>query len=215
VRTQLDAATSDLVARLGAVRAPARFAGRRRGAGWAGGLSPCKGARASLPVLRVDVLAPPPPASPAPTLLQVASKAEEMLGRQDAMDGKLDDVAGRVDEVNDGVAVLQHQVAYTNNAVTLLCGALAEVAKRVGLGNGRYVRAVDSLVHGAPPQQQFALADGGAIPLLAVSREAGEKGGLKRAAAQARGAAPQRAQPCMLASEPPTCLRRRHAGPLA
>ena len=40
-------------------------------------------------------------------------------------------------------------MAYTNHAVTLLCGAMSEVAKRVGLGGGRHVSRLEGLVHGA------------------------------------------------------------------
>jgi hypothetical protein len=57
------------------------------------------------------------------------------------------------------------QVAYSNHAITLLCGALSEVAKRVGLGHGRAVRALDSVVHGAPQPQRI---DGGGGAALAL-----------------------------------------------
>jgi hypothetical protein len=104
----------------------------------------------------------------------VASKADEMLGRQEAMDGQLKDVGERVEGVADGVAELHQQVAHTNNAIKLLCGAFAEVARRVGLHNGRYVRALDGFVHGLEPpaqqQHQQQLGDGGLLPgLLMVS----------------------------------------------
>jgi hypothetical protein len=100
-------------------------------------------------------------------LTAVADKQEDLLGKQEEMDGHLRDVSDRVDGVADGVEQLQVQVAYGNHAITMLCGALAEVAKRVGLHNGRYVRALDGLVHGAPQR----ITDGGAAgapPLLQV-----------------------------------------------
>lgn len=95
----------------------------------------------------------------------VGSKADELLDKQEEMDGALrDDVGGRVDEVHAGVAALQGQVAYSNQTITLLCGALAEVAKRVGLSNGRYVRALDGLVHGAPSGGSQPWLPGGRRP---------------------------------------------------
>ncbi len=100
----------------------------------------------------------------------VTEQSEELLGKQGEMDEKLDDVAGRVEAVQGGVAVLHEQVAYSNHAITLLCGALSEVAKRVGLHNGRHVRALDGFVHGATTQQQQpGLGDMGGVAMLPVS----------------------------------------------
>jgi hypothetical protein len=43
------------------------------------------------------------------------------------------------------------QVAFTNHAVTMLCGAVADVARRVpGGASSRYVRAIDDVARGAP-----------------------------------------------------------------
>jgi hypothetical protein len=100
----------------------------------------------------------------------VADKQDDMLQRQEDMDGQLQDVGERVEHVQGGIAVLQHQAAYTNHAITMLCGALSEVAKRVGLGNGRYVRALDNIVHGAPQpaQQRIEGSSGGAMAALPV-----------------------------------------------
>ncbi|KIY97708.1 hypothetical protein MNEG_10253 [Monoraphidium neglectum] len=102
----------------------------------------------------------------------VSAKADDMLGRQEAMDARLTDVGDRVEGVQGGVALLQDQVAYSNHAVTMLCGAMSEVAKRVGL-NGRYVQSLDTLVHGAPPtlgsgrpQQQARVGGVGVRTLL-------------------------------------------------
>jgi len=106
----------------------------------------------------------------------VGDKADHLMDKQEEMDEKLDDVSERVEAVQGGVAVLHQQVAYSNHAITLLCGALSEVAKRVGLSNGRYVRALDGFVHGAPPPR----LEGGAAPMLPVrcmETQAGRGGG--------------------------------------
>jgi len=50
--------------------------------------------------------------------------------------------------------VLQGQATYTNQAVTMLCGAVAEVCKAAGLRNGRYTKALDALTRAAPQQLQ-------------------------------------------------------------
>lgn len=100
-------------------------------------------------------------------LSRVGEVQDEMRDKQEEMDDTLRDVSGRVEAVQDGVVTLQHQVAYSNHAITMLCGALGEIAKRVGLANGRYVRALDNVVHGAPAPARL---DAGAMPqLLTVS----------------------------------------------
>lgn len=53
-------------------------------------------------------------------------------------------------QVHGNIHLLSDQVAYSNQAITLLCGAIAEVAKRCGINNGRYTRALDSLTRNAP-----------------------------------------------------------------
>lgn len=121
---------------------------------------------------------------------RVDERQGEMLERQGEMDETLKDVSDRVGAVQEGVASLQHQVAYGNAAVAALCGALSEVARRVGLSGGRYVRALDSVVHGAPPPPallppsgpQPPLLDGPSAPMLLavgffVQREMGGGGG--------------------------------------
>jgi hypothetical protein len=78
-------------------------------------------------------------------LRNVTTKQEAMLEQQLAMDESLRHVGDDVAGVHDNVRLLQEQVGYSNQAITLLCGALGEVAKRCGINNGRYVRALDNL----------------------------------------------------------------------
>jgi len=78
-------------------------------------------------------------------LRNVTSKQDDMLEQQAAMDEQLRLVGDDVHGVHHNVQLLQDQVGYSNQAITLLCGALSEVAKRCGISNGRYVHALDNL----------------------------------------------------------------------
>jgi hypothetical protein len=56
------------------------------------------------------------------------------------------------------------QVGFSNHAILMLCGALSEMAKRVGISNGRYVKELENLsrsVHSLPPGPHMAALGGG------------------------------------------------------
>eukprot|EP00877_Chromochloris_zofingiensis_P008665 jgi/Chrzof1/4051/Cz13g18160.t1 len=80
----------------------------------------------------------------------VTAKQDDLMDQQQEMDATLKRVEDNVEQVHGNIHLLSDQVAYSNQAITLLCGAIAEVAKRCGINNGRYTRALDSLTRNAP-----------------------------------------------------------------
>lgn len=78
---------------------------------------------------------------------------EELLDAQGAMSSELAAVGGRVTAVGE-------QVGFSNHAILLLCGALSEMAKRVGISNGRYVKELENLTR--------SVAAGGGMPHTGV-----------------------------------------------
>jgi hypothetical protein len=86
-------------------------------------------------------------------------------------------VGGKVSAVSD-------QVGFSNHAILLLCGALSEMAKRVGINNGRYVKELEVLsrsVHSLPAGGGMAAALGGGMAagasLVSGGSRAGGQGG--------------------------------------
>jgi hypothetical protein len=76
----------------------------------------------------------------------LGAKQEELLDAQGALGSELALVGGKVTMVSE-------QVGFSNHAILLLCGALSEMAKRVGISNGRYVKELEHLsrtVHALP-----------------------------------------------------------------
>jgi hypothetical protein len=47
--------------------------------------------------------------------------------------------------VGGKVSLVSDQVGFSNHAILLLCGALSEMAKRVGISNGKYVKELEHL----------------------------------------------------------------------
>lgn len=68
----------------------------------------------------------------------LGSKQEELLDAQGQLGEEIATVGGKVSAVAD-------QVSFSNHAILLLCGALSEMAKRVGISNGKYVRELEHL----------------------------------------------------------------------
>eukprot|EP00775_Hariotina_reticulata_P008362 gene8362-8546_t len=68
----------------------------------------------------------------------LGSKQEELLDAQGQLGDELAAVGGKVSLVSD-------QVGFSNHAILLLCGALSEMAKRVGISNGKYVTELEHL----------------------------------------------------------------------
>jgi len=68
----------------------------------------------------------------------LGSKQEELLDAQGQLGDELAAVGGKVSLVSD-------QVGFSNHAILLLCGALSEMAKRVGISNGKYVKELEHL----------------------------------------------------------------------
>lgn len=68
----------------------------------------------------------------------LGGKQEELLEAQGQLGDELAVVGGKVSAVSD-------QVSFSNHAILLLCGALSEMAKRVGISNGKYVRELEQL----------------------------------------------------------------------
>lgn len=68
----------------------------------------------------------------------LGDKQEEMLEAQGQLGTELAIVGGKVSAVSD-------QVSFSNHAILMLCGALSEMAKRVGISNGKYVRELEHL----------------------------------------------------------------------
>ncbi|WIA29907.1 hypothetical protein OEZ86_000007 [Tetradesmus obliquus] len=69
---------------------------------------------------------------------KLSGKQEELLEAQGQLGSELAVVGGKVSAVSD-------QVGFSNHAILLLCGALSEMAKRVGISNGKYVRELEHL----------------------------------------------------------------------
>ena len=93
----------------------------------------------------------------------LAGKQEEMLEAQGQLGNELALVGGKVSAVSD-------QVGFSNHAILMLCGALSEMAKRVGINNGRYVKELENLsrsVHSLPAggPAMAALGGGGVVSL--------------------------------------------------
>jgi hypothetical protein len=89
----------------------------------------------------------------------LGTKQEEMLEAQGQLGNELALVGGKVSAVSD-------QVGFSNHAILLLCGALSEMAKRVGINNGRYVKELEVLsrsVHSLPAGGGMAAALGGGM----------------------------------------------------
>lgn len=63
------------------------------------------------------------------------------------------------------------QVGFSNHAILMLCGALSEMAKRVGINNGRYVKELENLsrsVHSLPAGGMGALGGGMGAAMVSV-----------------------------------------------
>lgn len=97
-------------------------------------------------------------------LIAVACPPCSLLRPQGQLGNELALVGGKVSAVSD-------QVGFSNHAILLLCGALSEMAKRVGISNGKYVRELEHLSRSVATTGLPAGAMGasGALPAMMVS----------------------------------------------
>lgn len=106
-------------------------------------------------------------------LIAVACPPCSLLRPQGQLGNELALVGGKVSAVSD-------QVGFSNHAILLLCGALSEMAKRVGINNGRYVKELENLsrsVHSLPAGGGMATALGGGMAAGASLVSGGAAGG--------------------------------------